>query len=76
MGWIDNVISKFKRDREDAQAPKVRIVEHRGMKGYFTEDIIEEMERNGIHDWEKAYRAAVDEVLDEEAEEDNYKEEK
>lgn len=74
MGWIDNVISKFKRDREDAMAPSVRIIEHRGLKGYFTDDLIEEMERNGITDWEKAYREAVDEVLDEDAEEGNYKE--
>lgn len=69
MGWIDRVISTFKRDREEIKAPEVRIIEHRGMKAYFTEDIIAEMEQNGIKDWEQAYRAAVDEVLDEEEDE-------
>ena len=44
--------------------PEPRMIEHRGMKGYFSSEMIEEFNNVGI-DYEKEFRAAVDEVIDE-----------
>ena len=46
-----------------------QILEHRGMKAYFSPEMIEEFENSGV-DYEKAFREAIDEMLDEEMEED------
>jgi|SanBayMetagenome_1026888.scaffolds.fasta_scaffold36269_2 hypothetical protein len=65
MGYLDHVLRLFKREKKSLE-PK--IIEYRGMKGFFTMEMIEEFERANI-DYEKAFRESVDEVL-EEAEDD------
>lgn len=40
------------------------MIDHRGVKGYFSSDMIDEFENAGI-DYEKEFRSAVDEMLEE-----------
>ena len=40
------------------------MIEHRGMKGYFSTEMIEMFESVGL-DYEECFKASVDEVLDE-----------
>lgn len=49
--------------------PEPRVIEHRGMKGYFTSEMIEEFDNAGI-DYEQMFREAVDEVIAEEEDEE------
>lgn len=54
--------------RKEPQPPK--IIDHRGIKGYFSSEMIEEFDNAGI-DYEKEFRSAVDEMLEEMEDEDN-----
>lgn len=60
------ILDLFKRDKK---RPEPRIIEHRGMRGYFSTEMIEEFEKNKV-DYEKAFRQSVDETLDQEEETD------
>ena len=63
--WIKSWVRKKPR-------PEPRVINHRGIKGYFSTEMIEEFQNWGI-DYEKEFRAAADEVIEEyeQAEEDN-----
>ena len=43
--------------------PEPRMIDHRGMKAYFSSEMIMEFEKAKV-DYEKAYRESVDEVLE------------
>ena len=58
----DRVKSLFAKKR-----PEPRMIEHRGMKGYFTSEMIEEFQAAKV-DYEKMFREAVDEVLEDDEE--------
>jgi hypothetical protein len=60
MGYLDHVLRLFKREKKPIEP---RIIEYRGMKGFFTVEMIEEFEKANI-DYERAFRESVDEVLD------------
>lgn len=45
------------------------VIDHRGVKGYFSYEMIDEFENAGI-DYEKEFRSAVDEFIEEIEEED------
>ena len=62
LEWLKSLFKEKKR-------PEPRIIEHRGMKGYFSTEMIEEFEKAKV-DYEKNFREAVDEVLDDEEESD------
>lgn len=62
LEWIKSLFKEKKR-------PEPRIIEHRGMKGYFSTEMIEEFEKAKV-DYEKNFREAVDEVLDSEEEDE------
>ena len=61
--WFKSLFKKKNR-------PEPKIIEHRGMKGYFSSEMIEEFE-NAKVDYEKKFREAVDEVLDDEEDDGN-----
>lgn len=64
LEWLKSLFKEKKR-------PEPRVIEHRGMKGYFSTEMIEEFEKAKV-DYEKNFREAVDEVLDnEETDEEN-----
>lgn len=46
------------------------VIDHRGVKGYFSSEMIEEFDNAGI-DYEKEFREAVDEMLEEMEDEDD-----
>lgn len=52
------------------------MIEHRGVKGYFSSEMIEEFDNAGV-DYEKEFRSAVDEMIedmeDEEDDENPYR---
>jgi len=56
LNWIKSLFVK--------KAPEPRMIDHRGVKGYFSSDMIEEFDNAGI-DYEKEFRSAVDEMLEE-----------
>lgn len=58
LEWLKSLFKEKKR-------PEPRIIEHRGMKGYFSTEMIEEFEKAKI-DYEKSFREAVDEALEDE----------
>lgn len=60
----------FKSFFKEKKRPEPRIIEHRGMKGYFSTEMIEEFEKAKV-DYEKNFREAVDEVLEDEEDESN-----
>lgn len=60
--WIKSLFKK-------APVGETRILEHRGIKGYFSPEMIQEFETEKI-DYEKAFRKSVDEFLDEIDEDD------
>lgn len=61
LEWIKSLFNK--------KIYEPRVIEHRGMKGYFSSEMLKEFD-NANFDYEKAYREAVDEVLDEDDEEE------
>lgn len=63
LEWLKSLFKEKKR-------PEPRIIEHRGMKGYFSTEMIEEFEKAKV-DYEKSFRESVDEVLDNEEDESN-----
>jgi DNA-binding LacI/PurR family transcriptional regulator len=63
---IDRLLSLFKKKKKQTGT---RIIEHRGMKAYLSQELIEEFDRVGV-DYEKGFREAVDELLDQEEEQD------
>jgi hypothetical protein len=63
---IDRLLGLFKKKKKPIEP---RVIEHRGMKGYFSVEMIEEFDKAKV-DYEKAFRNAVDEVLEAEMEED------
>jgi hypothetical protein len=65
---IGNVLRFFTRKNKKPIEP--RVIEHRGMKGYFSVEMIEEFQKAKV-DYEKAFRESVDEILDDE-EQDEY----
>jgi len=56
LNWIKSLFVK--------KTPEPRMIDHRGVKGYFSSDMIDEFENAGI-DYEKEFRSAVDEMLEE-----------
>ena len=68
---IDRLLSLFRKKKRQTGP---RVIEHRGMKGYFSSEMIEEFDRANV-DYEKTFRNAVDEVLeeDDEAEDNPYR---
>lgn len=58
LEWFKSLFKEKKR-------PEPRVIEHRGMKGYFSTEMIEEFQKAKV-DYEKNFREAVDEVLDDE----------
>lgn len=64
--WIKSFWTKQPSTRE------TKVIVHRGIKGYFSPEMIQELETEKI-DYEKAFRESVDEFLDEidEDDEDN-----
>ncbi len=70
MALLDPIGNFFRRlIKKNKKRPEPRIIEHRGMKGYFSSEMIEEFEEAKV-DYEKAFRESVDEILDEEMEGD------
>lgn len=63
LDWLKSLFKEKKR-------PEPKIIEHRGMKGYFSTEMIEEFEKAKV-DYEKSFREAVDEVLEDEEDESN-----
>ncbi len=64
---IDRLLSLFKKKKRQTGP---RVIEHRGMKAYLSQELIDEFDRVGV-DYEKGFREAVDELLDEERDEGN-----
>lgn len=57
--FLDWIKSWFKK-----KPIEPKLIEHRGMKAYFSPEMVEEFENAGI-DYEKEFRAAVDEFMEE-----------
>lgn len=66
----DRLKSKLSRQ---TPLPASRVLEYRGMTGYFSPEMIQEFEKVNF-DYEQAFREAVDEVIAEDAEEDEFNE--
>jgi DNA phosphorothioation-dependent restriction protein DptG len=61
---IDRLLGLFKRKKKQTGP---RVIEHRGMKVYLSQELIDEFDKAGV-DYEKGFRESVDELLDEEEE--------
>lgn len=66
--WI-KALFKRKSGFVNYSPDQTRIIEHRGIKGYFSPEMIKEFEVEKI-DYEKYFRESVDEFLDEQEEDD------
>jgi len=59
---FDRLLSLFKKKNKETGP---RLIEHRGMKVYLSQELIDEFDRAGV-DYERGFRESVDELLDEE----------
>jgi hypothetical protein len=59
---FDRLLSLFKKKKKETGP---RLIEHRGMKVYLSQELIDEFDRAGV-DYERGFRESVDELLDEE----------
>lgn len=64
---LGNILRFFTKKKKNLEP---RMVEHRGMKVYMSQEIIDAFEKEGI-DYEKSFREAVDELLDQEEDGEN-----
>lgn len=73
IDWI-KALFKSKTGFVNYSPDRTQIIEHRGIKGYFSPEMIAEFKAEKL-DYEKAFRESVDEFLDEvkEDEENPYK---
>jgi hypothetical protein len=62
LSWVKSLFVK--------KAAEPRMIEHRGVKGYFSSEMIEEFDNAGV-DYEKEFRSAVDEMIEDMEEEED-----